>query len=156
MADRIAVMEVGRIRQWDSAYNLYHNPADRFVAGFIGQGVWLPVLRDEEGVLQSEFGALECRHPTVPPEAGADAALELLLRPDDVVKREQGLPAVVVERSFRGADILYRLRLPSGTEVLYITKGHNDMQPGETLSVGVEMDVEVLFPVDAAERESSA
>jgi iron(III) transport system ATP-binding protein len=142
LADRIAVMEQGMIRQWDSAYNLYHNPADRFVAGFIGQGVWLPVRRDSAGVLQSEFGPLETR--VGPSEALTE--MELLLRPDDVVMGVPGLEVEVVEKSFRGAEILYRLRLPSGVEVLYITKGHNDMQPGERLRVRLEMDVEVLFP----------
>ncbi|MCB1758220.1 MAG: ABC transporter ATP-binding protein [Gammaproteobacteria bacterium] len=145
MADRIAVMEHGMIRQWDSAYHLYHNPADRFVAGFIGQGVWLPVKRDAQGVLQSEFGPLTTR--VGPSEAVTE--MELLLRPDDVVKGGPGLEAEVVEKAFRGAEILYRLRLPSGVEVLYITKGHNDMQPGERLTVRLEMDVEVLFPLES-------
>ncbi|MGY0560695.1 MULTISPECIES: ABC transporter ATP-binding protein [unclassified Luteimonas] len=38
MADRIGVMESGRILQWDSAVTLYRRPADRFVADFIGRG----------------------------------------------------------------------------------------------------------------------
>ena len=38
MADRIGVMERGRILQWDSAVSLYRRPADRFVADFIGRG----------------------------------------------------------------------------------------------------------------------
>jgi iron(III) transport system ATP-binding protein len=41
-ADEIGVLHQGRLLQWDSAYNLYHRPADRFVADFIGQGVLLP------------------------------------------------------------------------------------------------------------------
>ncbi len=42
MADEIGVMYEGRIQQWDVPYNLYHRPANRFVADFIGQGVLLP------------------------------------------------------------------------------------------------------------------
>ena len=42
IADEIGVMHEGRIEQWDSAYNLYHRPANRFVADFVGQGVFLP------------------------------------------------------------------------------------------------------------------
>ncbi|MFT5659369.1 MAG: iron(III) transport system ATP-binding protein, partial [Gammaproteobacteria bacterium] len=38
MADDICVMNEGRIEQQDSGYNLYHRPANRFVADFIGQG----------------------------------------------------------------------------------------------------------------------
>ena len=152
MADRIAVMQQGSIRQWDSAYNLYHKPADRFVAGFIGQGVWLPLLRDTNHVLCSEFGPLfpnrvELPHRAVS-EAGDDPPLELLLRPDDVVYLEDGLHCEVIEKSFRGADILYRLRLPSGTDILYITKGHNDLPVGATIPVAIKMNELVLFTAE--------
>ncbi|MCP5416257.1 MAG: ABC transporter ATP-binding protein [Chromatiaceae bacterium] len=154
MADRIAVMHQGRIRQWDSAYNLYHKPADRFVAGFIGQGVWLPVLRGTDQRLYSEFGPLLPDGTGTPQFAAGIASeqeLEMLLRPDDVVRQQGGLPAEVVERSFRGADILYRLRLPSGTHILYITKGHNDLPLGATLPVAIKMNELVLFNSEEGE-----
>ena len=41
LADEIGIMHDGRIEQWDSAYQLYHQPATRFVADFVGQGVFL-------------------------------------------------------------------------------------------------------------------
>ena len=41
LADEIGVMHDGRIEQWDAAYELYHRPATRFVADFVGQGVFL-------------------------------------------------------------------------------------------------------------------
>ena len=40
IADEIGVMKQGVIEQWDAPYNLYHRPATRFVADFIGQGVF--------------------------------------------------------------------------------------------------------------------
>ena len=42
MADEIGVLNAGKLMQWDSGYNLYHRPGNRFVADFIGQGVILP------------------------------------------------------------------------------------------------------------------
>src|SRR5690606_3947684 len=39
MADRIGVMQGGRLLQWDAAPQLYRAPGDAFVAGFIGRGV---------------------------------------------------------------------------------------------------------------------
>ena len=78
MADEIGILHQGRIQQWDTPYNLYHRPANRFVADFVGQGVFLPAkalnghqLQIELGVLQGESQGLE--------------NLEVLLRPDDVV-----------------------------------------------------------------------
>ena len=40
IGDRIGVMQQGKLHQWDEAYALYHRPATRFVADFIGHGVF--------------------------------------------------------------------------------------------------------------------
>jgi iron(III) transport system ATP-binding protein len=40
IGDTIGVMHQGQLHQWDDAYTLYHRPASRFVAEFIGHGVW--------------------------------------------------------------------------------------------------------------------
>ena len=42
IGDTIGVMHRGRLEQWDDAYTLYHRPATRFVADFIGHGVFAP------------------------------------------------------------------------------------------------------------------
>ena len=42
LGDCIGVMNAGRLEQWDNAYALYHRPATRFVAQFIGHGVFAP------------------------------------------------------------------------------------------------------------------
>ena len=123
MADEIGIMHEGRIQQWDVPYNLYHRPANRFVADFIGQGVLLP------GVVA---GRHQCRHGTRPTgfrhcrqncsETCANCAdgcdVDVLLRPDDIVHDDKSaLQAEVLHKAFRGADILYTLRLNSGAEV---------------------------------------
>lgn len=143
MADRIAVMKSGLVRQWDTSYNLYHKPVDRFVAGFVGQGVMLPVLTDDNGMLQSELGEIDASD-AISHENGRH--FELLLRPDDVIQKEDGVICDVVGRSFRGSETLYRLRLPSGLIVLYITHGKDNFEIGSTLTIGLKLDVPVLFP----------
>lgn len=54
MADHVAVMNQGRIQQWDTAYNIYHKPDGRFVADFIGEGDFWPVML---------LVTLVCNHP---------------------------------------------------------------------------------------------
>ncbi len=49
VADEVGVMREGRIEQWDEPYNLYHRPATRFVANFVGQGVTIPGVLNEDG-----------------------------------------------------------------------------------------------------------
>ncbi len=42
LGDVIGVMNQGHLEQWDDAYSLYHRPSTRFVADFIGHGVFAP------------------------------------------------------------------------------------------------------------------
>ena len=52
IGDVIGVMHEGQLHQWDDAYSLYHRPATRFVADFIGHGVFTPAtLREVNGVV---------------------------------------------------------------------------------------------------------
>src|SRR5690606_28531222 len=61
MADRIGLMRQGRLEQWDTAYNLYHRPASRYVARFIGQGVMLEGVAQAEGRIRMALGELSSR-----------------------------------------------------------------------------------------------
>jgi iron(III) transport system ATP-binding protein len=58
MADEIGVLHEGRIQQWAAAYELYHRPANRFVADFVGQGVFLPARAAGPDRLEIELGVL--------------------------------------------------------------------------------------------------
>lgn len=49
MADRIAVINQGRVEQFDSPRDIYRTPATPFVAEFVGQGNWLPFARGQDG-----------------------------------------------------------------------------------------------------------
>ena len=63
LADEIGIMKDGTIEQWDSAYNLYHRPRTRFVADFVGQGVFLRGVAASEGRLVTELGELAGEWP---------------------------------------------------------------------------------------------
>src|SRR5687768_10878037 len=76
MADEIGILHDGHIQQWDTAYNLYHRPANRFVADFIGQGVFLPARALNGHELEIELGILKAE---AMPQAGR--GMEVLLRP---------------------------------------------------------------------------
>src|SRR5687768_15189400 len=139
MADEIGVLHQGRIQQWDSPYNLYHRPANRFVADFVGQGVFLPAkaLNGEQveiqlGVLQGESQGLE--------------NLEVLLRPDDVVHDDAApTQAEVLHKAFRGAEILYTLRLASGQKILALVPSHHNHALGEKIGIRLDVDHVVAF-----------
>ena len=146
MADEIGVMRDARLEQWDTAYNLYHKPASRFVAGFVGEGVTIPgTLLDERTVL-TELGEL-CG--TMPPGFQPGQVVEVLLRPDDVVHDDDSpLRARVLDRTFRGAEFLYHLALKSGSRLLCLAASHHNHAPGDAIGIRPELDHLVLFPQD--------
>jgi iron(III) transport system ATP-binding protein len=142
MADEIGVLHEGHIQQWDSAYNLYHRPANRFVADFVGQGVFLPARVNGAGQLEIELGVLQGN-------SSAEKNVEVLLRPDDVVHDDAApTQAEVVHKAFRGAEILYTLRLASGRKVLALVPSHHNHALGERIGIRLDVDHVVTFQPD--------
>ncbi len=150
MADEIGVMHEGRIQQWDSAYNLYHRPANRFVADFVGQGVFLPAKVLNSRQVEIELGVLEGDIPNAC-QIGCDACgkgclTDILLRPDDVIHDDAApTQAEVVHKAFRGAEILYTLRLASGRKVLALVPSHHNHALGERIGIRLDVDHVVAF-----------
>jgi iron(III) transport system ATP-binding protein len=140
MADEIGVLHEGRIQQWDSAYNLYHRPANRFIADFVGQGAFLPAKAVNSHQLEIELGVLRGSAPH------AGGSMEVLLRPDDVVHDDDApTKAEVVHKAFRGAEILYTLRLESGRKVLALVPSHHNHAIGELIGIRLDVDHVVAF-----------
>jgi iron(III) transport system ATP-binding protein len=150
IADEIGVMRDGRIEQWDSAYNLYHRPVNRFVADFVGQGVFLPARVLNPRQVEIELGVLDGAIPHGC-QAGCDVCgkgcrAEVLLRPDDVVHDDAApTKAEVVHKAFRGAEILYTLKLASGRRVLALVPSHHNHALGEQIGIRLDVDHVVAF-----------
>jgi len=151
IADEIGIMHEGEIKQWDTAYNLYHRPVSRFVADFVGQGVFLPGSVQSSREVSIELGALRGEIPDMC-ELGCDACgkgcqVDVLLRPDDIVHDDASrLRAEVLHKAFRGAEILYTLRLESGRKVLALVPSHHNHALGEHIGIRLDVDHVVAFP----------
>jgi iron(III) transport system ATP-binding protein len=147
MADEIGVMHGGVIEQWASAHALYHRPATRFVADFVGQGVLMPGRVQANGEIGLELGMLR---PAVPLALPDGAPVDVLVRPDDIVHDDASpLRADVVHKAFRGAEILYTLRLAGGGKVLALVPSHHDHVIGQPIGIRVEIEDVVAFPAAA-------
>ncbi len=146
MADVIGVMRDGQLHQWARAYDLYHRPADRFVADFVGEGRLLPGTRRTDGAIEMELGVLPARS-----DAGRAGAVDVLLRPDDVIHDDDSpVGAVVRARAFRGAEFLYTLRLDSGRDVLSLVPSHHDHPIGCRIGIRIDAQHVIAFDQDAA------
>jgi len=152
MADVIGVMNKGVIQQWDTPYNLYHQPANRFVADFVGQGVLLPgnVLNSRQ--VEIELGVLEGNVDGECSDAGGcvkcerGCQVDVLVRPDDIIHDDASLLMAEVERkAFRGSDFLYTLKLPGGSHVLAQVDSHHNHAIGERIGIRLGIDHVVAF-----------
>ncbi len=145
LADHIGVMRDGRVLQWDTAYNLYHEPADRFIARFVGQGVFLRGTLVGPDAVDTEMGIIRGNRAYSWPRG---SKVDVLLRPDDILPDPEGeVSARVVSRAFKGAQILYGLKLPTGSSVLSLFPSHFNYETGETVNVRLAVDHLVAFPV---------
>lgn len=143
VADIVGVMDAGRIRQWAVPYDLYHRPIDRFVADFIGEGVFLPAKIVDGNCLEFALGKV-CRTDALQYQAGSE--LEVLIRPDDIQHVDASLTkAIVRNKAFRGAEFLYTLELPTGEKLLSLVPSHHDHAIGEAIGIEMELDHLIAF-----------
>ncbi len=143
MGDAVGVMKEGTIVQLDTPYNLYHEPQNRFVAEFIGQGRFLNGTLLGPNQIETEIGIITSEKKFLHPKG---TALDVLLRPDDLVPDDKGdLVAQVVQKAFKGAEILYTLQLPSGLTLLSLFPSHHNHEIGERVTVRIAAKHLVAF-----------
>ncbi|WP_342106555.1 ABC transporter ATP-binding protein [Methylobacterium sp. SI9] len=117
LADRIGVMEAGRLVQIGSPAELYRRPANRYVAGLLGDVNLIPgrLGPDEAG----EARTVETVHGPVRGIAASPlaegTAVVVAVRLEDLVLGEAGLPVTVAEATFLGDRLRRSLRLPDGS-----------------------------------------
>jgi multiple sugar transport system ATP-binding protein len=119
LADRIVVMNQGRIEQFGTPRELYETPANTFVATFIGSPrmALLPVTRDGTQLGLAGSGAVDAGMQI----AGDERELTLGVRPDGLILRPAnaatGLTAKVVYTEYLGDNAYVYARLSEGTLV---------------------------------------
>lgn len=146
ISDLIGVMHKGKIEQWDTSFNLYHDPVNRFVADFIGQGVFLSGRMTSPDTVETELGLIQGDRAY---QWDNDTRVDLLVRPDDIIPDESSnLKAEVVQKAFKGAEILYTLKLASGSKLYSLAPSHHNFQVGET--IGIRTDIEHLVTFESS------
>ncbi len=143
LADRVALLNAGQLEQVGTPEEIYHHPATRFVAGFVGEADFLDG-RTTGGTVETEVGRFPYQGPLAP-----DTSVSIMLRPDDVdlAPDPQG-EAVIAQRHFRGSENLYAIRLSSG-KVLHSSQPSTVILPlGQPVRVQAAPAHVVAFPQD--------
>lgn len=111
VGDRIAVAHRGTVQQVDTPDAVFHAPATRFVATFMGEADFVAGRVRDDGGVDTALG------PVTTTVAGP-GPVEVMVRPHDVEVVTDGHGNAVVERTeFRGATVLHHLRLDDGSAV---------------------------------------
>lgn len=143
IADVTGVIHDGNLAQWDTAYNLYHRPKNPAVANFVGEGVFISGVVTSETRVKTGLGTLTGRftHPHV-----NGHPVDVLIRPEDIFHEDNSeFQAKVIKKNFRGANILYKLLLPSNEMVLALLPSHHDHEIGKTIGIIPRVDDIILF-----------
>ena len=156
IGDQIGVMHNGKLHQWDPAYGLYHRPVTRFVADFIGHGVFAPariVQQHGSVVVQTALGDLTDLQECPLPNAYPGGFCDVLLRADDIVHDDSApVKAQIMRKAFRGSEFLYTLRLASGQALMAHVPSHHDHALGEWIGIRAEVTHVVTFTPEPATK----
>ncbi|AEF91917.1 ABC transporter ATP-binding protein [Delftia sp. HK171] len=161
IGDMIGVVHQGQLQQWDDAYSLYHRPATRFVADFIGHGVFVPATLAPSGaggvVARTALGDLVDPATCPLPAQFPGGECDVLLRADDVVHDDASpVQARILRKAFRGSEFLYTLELASGHSVMAHVPSHHDHAVGEWVGIRLDMNHVVAFPRETQGAPQSA
>jgi len=141
MADNIGVINQGKIEQWGTPYDLYHEPSSRFVAQFIGRGSFLKGVSETPEQFETEFGKIEGNRSY---KWKAGTPVDILIRPDDVLFTDSSpITAKVATKTFAGTVTHYMLELSSGAHIEAAFPSHQNFEIGE--QIGIELDTEHLI-----------
>ena len=146
MADQVSVMSEGVIHQTGTPYEIYHKPATRFVASFIGHGDFLPATVCGEDCVHSDLGQIRGK---LNHGFANNSKVELLVRPDDILhdddSESQGL---IMSKWFQGSHFLYRVKLASGKVVFCFASSHHNHAVGQQIGLTVKLDHLVMFETE--------
>ncbi len=157
LADRLAVMDRGRLVQVGAPLDVYHRPRSRFVAGFLGDSNFLPgtVRRLTAGECLVDTAAA-----TLIGVAGSDTLVEggrvvCSVRPHALTVDETGtgpnrIPAVVEQLAFLGELLHVRLIAVGNTrlEMISLPHGATALKPGANITLTVSPEQVVLLPAE--------
>jgi multiple sugar transport system ATP-binding protein len=135
MADKIVVMNAGRVEQQGAPLELYDDPANLFVAGFIGSPAmnFLPgrLKRNGAGFAVELGDGLAMRAPDAP---GLSEGREITVgvRPEHLAVRDDGIPAEVLVVEPTGMDTQIFCKV-AGNEIAAVVRERHEFRPGEVI-----------------------
>lgn len=151
--DKIGLINEGHLQQWDTPFNLYHHPKNRFVANFIAQGYLIPGTIIDANSISTELGILTDKRRHNWREKGS---VDVLLRPSDLALSDShGINVKVLRSIFSGNSTLCTLQLPSGSLLEALLPSHRDYPIGDSLKIKATVSDLTAFSNDEPPSKNS-
>ena len=150
LADKIVVLRKGRVEQVGKPLELYHDPDNRFVAGFIGSPAMNFLAGRVEAAGQVSVPGLSASLQTQIALPGTGATVEAGLRPQHLRITDGNTHRVEMTEALGGVSFIH-VTAPSGEKLVIEAKG--DVIPSMGAQVGVAFDAEnALFFDESGKR----
>ena len=157
MGDRVAVLKDGLLQQVDTPRNLYDNPANAFVAGFIGSPAMNLLTAPVVGG-KAKLGNLEIAVP-----ASAGSSVTVGIRPEGFAPASSGFDVLVEVVEELGSDafvygkpadssVKFANATDEGAQVIVRWDPKNPPRPGQTVTVSANQSSVHLFSATNGER----
>jgi spermidine/putrescine ABC transporter ATP-binding subunit len=167
MADRLAVMNGGRIEDMGAPERVYDRPATQFVAEFLGSCNIMPVQYDDSGILRLPDGSVvevatdEDHHAITAADARVGLRPEKLVvtRGDVAVSGPNSVRGIVRTATYLGASTDYEVETPWGGVLKAFAQNLSDLhraQPGESVTVSWDAAHGFLLPSEAESAGEAA
>lgn len=155
VSDRIAIMNLGVVQQVGPPAEIYRNPANKFVAEFIGKTNFLvrELKRDGDSTLLDIGNGVDIDVSSAVDPDGVGRVI-VSVRPEAVSAADAGLQAEIVDETFLGSHSQVRARLATGETVEFLEFSHRASLWDRGEKVSLEIDTSMLNFFDAATGKS--
>ena len=153
LADKIVVLRGGQIEQVGAPLELYNNPANKFVAGFIGS----PAMNFLSG--EASGGSVLCPDlmpETIPVGATRDGPVIVGVRPQGLTMDPEGNSHRIEFTERLGGVTYVHLSTPSGAMIVVEVSGNSSISNGEEVAISVNPSDIFLFDPSTEDRLGQA
>ncbi len=141
LADKVGVMNEGKLVQWATPSQLYHQPATPFVAHFIGEGSLITGIV-KQGKIVTPLGIINLNKKNILD----NQEVKILIRPHNIsYDKNSNIQAQVIGRVFRGVDYLYHLQLDDKQKVYSLISSQNHYEIGSQITIMANLEHVVTF-----------
>lgn len=139
IADKVGVLNDGRLIQWASPYEIYHRPADKFTASFSGDTSYLNASVFDN-TIRTILGQMNFNNNNF-----GNGEYDLLVRPEDIIISDSGTEAKVISKEFMGATTNYEISLENNEKLLIRLPSHYNFSIGDTVRISGNFKHIVIF-----------